>query len=236
MTPDLDALERAAWAVTKGDLATAEIMEDGTRPCPCCDGEGYVDGRDYINVDSVPLNVQFSGIGPEFGRWEAYFQATQPAAILALIARVRAAEAALGEARGPVLPENLSEIIGLEMLLWRGSNGGIFSIHACAIAVADTIRAWLSQNPLERGGWQDFSTAPEDGSVILVFRPDAGVFTAHFVEEDAHLSSPERPPEGDEFWFSTCGEDLTGDLPTHWRPLPAPPQNPAPATKNEGSV
>jgi hypothetical protein len=30
---------------------------------------------------------------------------------------------------------------------------------------------------------------------------------------------PVRPP----YWFTTGGEDLTNDLPTHWRPKPAPP-------------
>lgn len=72
-------------------------------------------------------------------------------------------------------------------------------------------------------GWEDMSSAPETGETILVYRPDAGVFTAHYVEEDAHLSSAINPPEGDFFWFTTGGEDLTDDMPTHWRPLPAPP-------------
>jgi hypothetical protein len=71
--------------------------------------------------------------------------------------------------------------------------------------------------------WQPFHTAPETGEVILVYRSDAGVFTAHYVEEDAHLSSVMNPPEGDFFWFSTSGEDLTDDLPTHWMHLPSPP-------------
>lgn len=71
--------------------------------------------------------------------------------------------------------------------------------------------------------WQPFDTAKEDGNIILVYRADAGVFTAHYVEEDAHLSSPMNPPEGDSYWFSTSGEDLTDDLPTHWMPLPTPP-------------
>jgi len=71
--------------------------------------------------------------------------------------------------------------------------------------------------------WRPFNTAPETGNVILVYRPDAGVFTAHYVEEDAHLSNAMNPPEGDFFWFSTSGEDLTDDLPTHWMPLPSPP-------------
>jgi hypothetical protein len=74
--------------------------------------------------------------------------------------------------------------------------------------------------------WFDISTAPEDGTVILVYRPDQGVFCAHYVEEDAHLSNYMNPPEGDCCWFSVTGDDLTNDMPTHWRPLPPPPSSP----------
>jgi hypothetical protein len=72
--------------------------------------------------------------------------------------------------------------------------------------------------------WQTWESAPADGTVILAYRPDAGVFTAHYVEEDAHIATPMNPPEGDCYWFTTGGEDLTQDLPTHWRFLPTPPE------------
>lgn len=86
----------------------------------------------------------------------------------------------------------------------------------------ETARAALEA--AERAAWQPFSTAPEDGTVVLVFRQDAGAFSAHYVETDSHLASSMNPPEGDCYWFSTGGDDLTGDLPTHFRPLPAPPE------------
>lgn len=73
------------------------------------------------------------------------------------------------------------------------------------------------------GEWQPIETAPMDGTAVLVYREDAGVFTAHYVEDDAHLSSPMNPPEGDCYWFTTGGEDLTDDMPTHWMPLPDAP-------------
>lgn len=76
---------------------------------------------------------------------------------------------------------------------------------------------------VEGDGWLPIESAPKDGSVILVYREDAGVFTAHYVEEDAHLSSPMNPPEGDFYWFSTAGDDLTNDMPTYWRSLPLAP-------------
>lgn len=80
--------------------------------------------------------------------------------------------------------------------------------------------AWNRRHPLPeqpQEGWQPWESAPEDGTVILAFRPDAGVFTAHYVEEDAHLSNAMNPPEG--------------DLPTHWMPLPSPPST---ETKESG--
>jgi hypothetical protein len=89
------------------------------------------------------------------------------------------------------------------------------ALVSAPIAEADVLRAVLS--------WQPIDTAPKDGTVVLVYREDAGVFTAHYVEEDAHLSSVMNPPEGDCYWFTTDGEDLTGDMPTHWRPLPDAP-------------
>lgn len=72
--------------------------------------------------------------------------------------------------------------------------------------------------------WRPFSEAPESRDEILVYRPDAGVFMALHCEEDAYTATPDSPPEGDFYWFSTCGEDLTVDLPTHWMPLPPPPE------------
>ncbi|MEC5289421.1 MULTISPECIES: DUF551 domain-containing protein [unclassified Aurantimonas] len=72
--------------------------------------------------------------------------------------------------------------------------------------------------------WREgIDSAPHDGTVVLAYRPDAGVFTAHYVEEDAHISSAMNPPEGDCYWFTTDGEDLTDDMPTHWMPLPDAP-------------
>jgi hypothetical protein len=60
--------------------------------------------------------------------------------------------------------------------------------------------------------WRLWGDAPEDGREVAVYRPDAGVLVASF-REDIH---------GDCAWFASCGEDLTGDLPTHWMPLPTP--------------
>jgi len=90
----------------------------------------------------------------------------------------------------------------------------------------DAITAWNTRptpTPSDQAGWQDIATAPRDGTAILAYRDDAGVFTAHYVEADAHISSMINPPEGDCYWFTTGGEDLTGDMFTHWMPLPTAP-------------
>lgn len=60
---------------TKGHIGTAEIIESGEYECPCCDGEGVVTGRQFINFDNLPLNVLFSGIGDEYKAWESWFGA-----------------------------------------------------------------------------------------------------------------------------------------------------------------
>lgn len=84
-------------------------------------------------------------------------------------------------------------------------------------------RALLSAlKDTQPSGWQPFDTAPEDGSEILVWREDAGVFTAEHRPSACECCNwPETC--GDELWFSAAGEDLTDDLPTHWMPLPPPP-------------
>lgn len=66
--------------------------------------------------------------------------------------------------------------------------------------------------------WEQFGSAPEDGEPTVVWRDDAGWFTAHFV------APGDMRDDSDDFecrWFTTGGEDLTGDLPSHWmRPTP----------------
>lgn len=67
--------------------------------------------------------------------------------------------------------------------------------------------------------WQSIETAPKDGTEVIVYRRDAGAFTAHYISPyDVGVSDDDEPS-----WFTVCGEDLTGDLPTHWQPLPSPP-------------
>ena len=68
--------------------------------------------------------------------------------------------------------------------------------------------------------WQPFETAPKDGTLILAYREDAGIMQAHFTSPFAAAGIDDH----DEARFTFGGEDLTGDLPTHWMPLPRPPK------------
>lgn len=87
----LEQLKEIAMAATKCDLNTADRVhtpgEAGEyMTCPCCDGEGSVDcGNDYLNIDCLPLGVQFYGMGAEPQNNENYFRAFNPKTALILI-------------------------------------------------------------------------------------------------------------------------------------------------------
>ena len=73
--------------------------------------------------------------------------------------------------------------------------------------------------------WNPFDTAPTDGTEILVYRKDAGVFMASFIPSAGDDGEFGPQMNGEECWFDNYGDDLTGDLPTHWMPLPDPPKD-----------
>lgn len=76
--------------------------------------------------------------------------------------------------------------------------------------------------------WQDIETAPKDGTEILLSNPTDGyVETGHFISP-FEMIGDENDDTPD--WFTTSGEYLGSGgpettAPTHWMPLPAPPQN-----------
>ena len=61
--------------------------------------------------------------------------------------------------------------------------------------------------------WQPWGSEPQDGTEFLAYRPDAGVMICWWVDfvEPALLE--------------VGGDDLTADQPTHWMPLPKPPDD-----------
>lgn len=64
-------------------------------------------------------------------------------------------------------------------------------------------------------GWRSWSEVPQGVLEVDAYRPDAGVFVAvfRFLSDDV-----------ESWWASESGEDLTDDLPTHFRLRPTPPQ------------
>lgn len=72
--------------------------------------------------------------------------------------------------------------------------------------------------------WRPFVSAPTDGTVVLAWRDDADVFTAHYISPMAALGK-DVADDDTPLWFTTNGDDLSGDLPTYWMPLPPPPKS-----------
>ncbi len=78
--------------------------------------------------------------------------------------------------------------------------------------------------------WQPISTAPKDGTEIIAFRPDQGVFVCRwgtleeFVPKDMN-GDPMVDYDEDfaHWWHDRWGWMEGSDAPTHWQPLPKPP-------------
>lgn len=80
--------------------------------------------------------------------------------------------------------------------------------------------------------WRPIETAPVDGTEVLAWRADCGVLLVRYTSPEAFLSEQEleRLAEEDscaEGWF--CADFVAGcrldggEIPTHWMPLPLPP-------------
>ena len=66
--------------------------------------------------------------------------------------------------------------------------------------------------------WQDISTAPKDGSAILIW-PAQSSFTG-----DDTISYVVRWNDWKEAWIEASGEEYDTFYPTHWMPLPLAPK------------
>jgi len=68
--------------------------------------------------------------------------------------------------------------------------------------------------------WQPFATAPKDNAAdIIAWREDAGTFTVFWGPPGLAYRDADSE-QSDWCWFDSRGEDLTGNLPTLWMPLP----------------
>ena len=77
----------------------------------------------------------------------------------------------------------------------------------CELCAVRAERDALRERCIE---WLPFNEAAETIDSILVWREDAGVFVAFYADEQ-------------ECWFTSFGEDLTGDLPTFYAKMPKGP-------------
>lgn len=84
--------------------------------------------------------------------------------------------------------------------------------------------------------WQPIETAPKDGTEVLVYRADTGVMLARWIAPCDFMTEAEMDhvldatdDGGDPDWFAADfigGGRISNDgLPTHWMPLPAPPND-----------
>lgn len=90
------------------------------------------------------------------------------------------------------------------------------SLNDCAI-VAIALRAELAK---PEAGWMPIESAPMHVEV-MVWREDCGAWIAANTSIDAYQEDGD--PE-DESWFSVAGRHEGDEAPTHWMPLPPPPQ------------
>ena len=109
-------------------IDTSEIKDDDLYECPWCNGQGDVEGATYMNYDDVASNVQFSGIGPEFGHAEALFRALVKAAPDLLISLSQASASAERQAeRIRVLEAMLERVSRLNS--FRELNGILWEVR-----------------------------------------------------------------------------------------------------------
>lgn len=68
--------------------------------------------------------------------------------------------------------------------------------------------------------WQDISTAPKDGTVVDLYCRDIGRVAYCVWGEAVHGSHP-----GNQVWVRAGRRsDMVKCTPTHWMPLPSPPE------------
>ena len=67
--------------------------------------------------------------------------------------------------------------------------------------------------------WRDISSAPKDGTRIIIYDPRYGPLEGLWNEPDDY-----RGMSGNIDWHDWLGIDGEIYEPTHWQPLPAPPE------------
>lgn len=94
------------------------------------------------------------------------------------------------------------------------------------LEVADEILALIQKEQ----GWRDISSAPRDGTDILVFCEDSG-------EQFVGFNNPAEGSDREDVFFTALlkGGKRVGCIPSNWMPLPTPPQGEdGPAAQEQG--
>jgi hypothetical protein len=81
---------------------------------------------------------------------------------------------------------------------------------------SDVLEMLAAMTPTPTPGWRDISTAPKDGTFILIYPSSCWV---EDVEHDYEVSYWDE--DFGRWHFSALPDDYTG--PTHWQPLPPAP-------------
>jgi hypothetical protein len=94
---------------------------------------------------------------------------------------------------------------------------------------ASLVRAITTANNGDRmsdSEWRDISTAPRDGTYILVW-PGFIVLLGNTIPAVAHWQKDEYATKPRPYWerIRATGGDRSNP-PTHWQPLPDPPEEP----------
>lgn len=69
--------------------------------------------------------------------------------------------------------------------------------------------------------WQDISTAPKDGTELIGYRPDQGVFAFRWATMEDMV--PDYDGEFACWWHDRWGWMEGIETPTHWQPMPPEP-------------
>lgn len=123
------------------------------------------------------------------------------------------------------ITENLRQA-AVDLHPWFVGNAKTFSVD-CALPAylndaADEIerlRAGAPASPLPGGGWQDISTAPKDGTVVLTYGSLHNDGAPYGIGETPTVKISQYSQEG-EFW---CCDAWGSHEPVWWMPLPAAP-------------
>lgn len=99
-----ERLRAALEGVTPGDLDTSDHIGSGNYNCPCCEGEGAVEGKTFTNFDGFAVGVQFFGVGDEFAKYEAFFRAANPQTVRVLLDTLERQAAEIERLRGALKP------------------------------------------------------------------------------------------------------------------------------------